>query len=220
MKRTLLAAALLAATATTALAEPQFNLLYERGDWSVAYGLSTAGRPTCSLAVTGKDRSLFIKYFGDKQLWVHIFKDGWVFPENVEVPLTFTFDQYPPAPATGRGHVGTARWSFVEFGINPNFVKEFFERLENGSRLLVNFSAGNERPWQIDLIGSGAAMASFHDCIVKVWPPSTSSTPQPTQPYAQSKPTQPYGNAAPTQPYGPKTVPTVPVRRPRDDGGI
>ncbi|MCD9821183.1 hypothetical protein [Bradyrhizobium japonicum] len=212
MKRTLIAAAMLL-TATAVQAQPLSKVLYARGMWTVATGLSNQGNRLCSLEVRGADRQLYIKNFaGLKQLVVHIFKDGWQFPEKVEVPLTFTFDQYPALPTIGTGNTIVGGISFVEFQVAPEFVVEFLTRLAKGSRLIVNFQSGNEPAWEAILGGSNAAVQVMAQCMLNLTPA--------TQPYSS---TQPYSGKQqrPTQPFGGAKSPQATAKpATKDDGGI
>lgn len=197
------ATVLLALSAGAAQAQ-QVKPLFERGSWIVTTGLSNKNNPICSLGLRSIDRQLYIKNVaGQKGLVVHIFKDGWKLPNNVDVPLSFTFDQYPALPTTGHGwNSETVRnLSFVEFFVAPEFTIEFLTRFSKGSKQTVTFESGNEPAWEANLIGSNDAVQVLAGCMSSLTPTTQPYSPKSTQPYNESKRQPP---VKPTQPFGGK----------------
>jgi opacity protein-like surface antigen len=111
MKRSLLAAVLLAATATTALAASVNSMVVLRtaGYWTAYYDPSNSGgKPMCGLMSrmeykSGALGSFMVKYSKGDALFVHLYKSSWSIPEGTEIPVWLQLDTYGPLTATADG---------------------------------------------------------------------------------------------------------------------
>jgi hypothetical protein len=170
MKRTLFAAAALLLMASTANAASELRTLQTSGYWSTFYTKTSAGPPLCGMKTIFNDRnahgSLMIKYIkGTKNLRVHVFKEGWRIPDEVEIPLYITFDNSERYKATGWG-VATATMNYVEFLIAEDFTKSFLDLFAAASTMTLGFIEGSEAPWTSNMKGSTEAVTSFARCVV------------------------------------------------------
>jgi len=234
MKRSLIAAALLAATATITCAED----LKVSGNWRAYRTVIPSGQPVCGMSSDINGGSFQLKYYyGNKALTGQVIKYTWKFPPEgtapIEIPLTVGVDRNPILSGNAIGYTQTVKWKdgknylmpTLEFYVTPEktSLDDFLNDLSLANKFWLRFDEGNEKPWVLDMTGSAAVAMVFRACAGELIRISKAGDPPATQPYGQSKPTQPYGNAAPTQPYGPKPVPTIPYggnNKPRDDGGI
>ena len=228
MKRTLLAAAMLAATASGALAASANETLTLRsaGYWSAYYdAANSGGQPMCGLLSrmdfkSGASGSFMVKYAPGGAVFVHLFKSSWAIPKGTRIPISLKFDNGEPLTTTAGGSpaISGSGGGFVEFEIKEDFTKDFLELFASANTLTVGFGSGSEPPWAVNMIGSRETVDAFGKCVATL----AARTPS-TQPYGSSGPTQPFGNGG-AQPFGntAKPAPANPaspaVRK--DNGGI
>jgi hypothetical protein len=220
MKRSLLAAALLAATATTALAASASNsvVLRTAGYWKAYYDPSNSGgKPMCGMVsmidyTNGATGSFMVKYAPGGDLFVDVYKTSWAIPKDTAVPIFLQFDRSAPLTVTALGNPAeTYSGSFVQWPIKDDFIKSFIDLFANANSMTLGFQQGSEKPWAINMSGSREVAESFRKCV-------TMLSQGPSQPYGSSSPSQPYGGAQPPQPSQPfggsKPAPKA------NDGGI
>jgi opacity protein-like surface antigen len=204
MKRFLLTAALLAATATTALASSanETVTLRNAGYWTSWYSpANSAGKAMCGMASTinyasGAKAMFMVKYSGET-VFVHVYKTSWTIPEGTKIPVWLQFDRAEPLTTTAAGSPGETVGGYVEFTIKPDFTKDFLELFANANAMSIGFQQGSEKPWAVNMSGSREVAESFGKCSNMLRQSST-------QPYGNSpSPSQPYGNAPakPSQPF-------------------
>ena len=204
MKRFLLTAALVAATATTALASSANETvpLRNAGYWTAWYSPANSdGKAMCGMGSTidyanGAKGMFMVKYSGER-IFVHVYKSSWSIPAGTSIPVWLKFDRDEPLTTTAAGNPGENVGSYVEFTIKPDFTKGFLELFANASTMSVGFQQGSEKPWAVNMRGSREVADAFSKCVVTL-------TPNSTQPYGNSaSPSQPYGNAPakPSQPF-------------------
>jgi hypothetical protein len=171
-----------------------YVLLKRSGAWTAYTTVSKKGEKIIGMYTVNDTSGIYVKYFGNDQLVVQLFKKGWGFPTNgVDVPFSIQFDHNVNYPATGRGvmDAGSAllEASFKETKEAGGFMNELME----ADTMTITFSQGNERPWVADMKGSrevgqvfmAAVKAACSGCMT-------------TQPYDTTSPSQPYDSSKPT----------------------
>jgi hypothetical protein len=224
MKRSLLAAALLAATATTTLAAsvPTKPLvLRTAGYWSASYSASNSeGLPMCVMQSDmdlrgGGNASLMFKYTPGGQLFAHVFKTGWQIPKDTVLSVALVFDGGEPwATKAARGSSWDSNTGLIAFVIRNDSVQAFLTEFGEANSMKLQFTDGTERPWSFNMIGSKEVSLAFAECIVAI------SKPTSTQPYGNSGARTKPRSGPTTQPFGAQPNKPLPVPGPKDDGGI
>lgn len=210
MKRSLLAAALLAATATTAFAASasQEITLRKAGYWSATYYASNSdGNPMCAVKTQSNlrgDIAIFmIKYETKSGTFVQIAKTSWNIPKDAEIAVTLTFDS---ASSTAIGTPSPTGKS-IQSSISPDFEKDFLNLFASANRMELGFKSGNEKPWIFNMSGSREVSDAFAKCVAVLKERNT-------QPFSTNPET-----SQSTQPFGAKPAVTNPAVQ-HDDGGI
>ena len=172
--------------ATTPTPKSNYVELKNAGIWTTYTDISSNGVKIIGMYTTNGTNTIYIK-FNSSQMFVHLFKKGWNFPTNAEVPFTVKFDNNPDFIAPGRGRMDNAGSAFVETSFQDvyqanNFISEFM----HADKMTITFKQGNERPWVVDTMkGSREAATAFMDAVKATCPDCM----KPTQPY--DTPSQP-----------------------------
>lgn len=170
--------------------------LKRSGAWTTYTGTTTEGNKVLGMYTLGSQgKAFYVKYFGDNQLVVQIFKDGWQFPSNnVDVPFTITFDNGKSYPANGLARMDADKSkrpvAVVEATIDdPELAGEFMAELMKADKMSITFKQGNEQPWMVDMTGTRETGTAFTEAMKEL---CSDCGGKPTQPFDASKPTQPY----------------------------
>jgi hypothetical protein len=189
---------LLAAAAPPARA--QVKQILASGQWSAYGGPATGDRHVCGIQTAGPSgsRLMIEQQTGQTGLDLMLQKGSWSIPANTAIDLSFLFDGRVrfPGHATGAGDVVTVAMTFQQ-------TVPFMRAVRQDTRLQVSFLSGNEPPWSLSLVGSGAVLNAFDECRAAL----ISTTP--TQPF-----TPPAPNAAPAPAPGPAAKPSAPPTQP------
>ena len=170
--RSLVTAAALALAVTTAQAN-DIHFLKKSGSWTAYSHISTEGVPMVGLTFQGEGRkaNLYMKYFGNDQLIVHLYKPGWQFPKDgVDVSFQVDFDHGGlklSYPLTGRGQADAAGGAHIEAILDDaSQMSSFIANTINAKQMTIVFEQGNERPWPINMTGSRATGTVFAAAMI------------------------------------------------------
>ncbi len=188
--------------AGAAVAHARVKQIFASGQWS-AYGGTTVGNTqVCGIEAAGPGggRVMIQQETGQTGLNLILQKGSWSIPGNTAIDLAFLFDGQSrfPAHATGAGDVVTVAMAFQQ-------TVPFMRAVRQDGQMVISFLNGNEPPWPISLLGSGAVLNAFDDCRAGL----ASSTP--TQPFTPAPPPASPATPASTPPAGAPTGLTQPA---------
>lgn len=206
LKTTIAAVAVFAAVSS---AEAYFRVTGTYGDWRTSEGHGNDGNLMCVASLIGVDRNLFIKTQG-RNLFLHVFKDGWQIPQDQTVNVTLQVDDAPPMGFVGFGvpRIRGDSWGGFNISIKPSdvapntgrkMISGFIDLLKNGQKLRLSFRDGDEQPWEVSLDGAASAVTELMNCEGRL-----AAAPRPTQPFGakQSPPAQRIGPAPTPAKFG------------------
>ena len=135
--------------------------LAQAGSWTARVAISDRGAAMCVMSNVTRPFGVHIKYFrGTRHLVLHLFRDGWDIPRDVEVPLLIGVDG---------GNQWNARASSLgdglEVTIPERMVQEFETALRNGEFLEIRFPNHREEGWRVRLSGLDTVAPAFADCM-------------------------------------------------------
>jgi hypothetical protein len=177
------------------------------GYWSILSGLATDGKPTCGVSTSFPAGGMFLVKWhqGVNNVFIQIYKSGWVIPPNASVDVSIKFDQ--AAPWTGKA-TQAPNGTGIEMSIPTERLGDFLNELRLSNGMVITYPTGAEPPWIANMTGSNRASIGMGACY-RAYNPSTTPPVVQTQPYGAAPSPQPYSVAPPPQ-AAPTPVQTMP----------
>jgi hypothetical protein len=172
------ATALLVALSLLSMAAPQANAqvkqIFASGQWSAYGGTAPDNQRVCGIQTAGPGggRLMIEQQAGQTGLNLMLQKGSWSIPADTPIKLSFLFNGRLsfPGGGTGAGDLVTVAMTFEQ-------TKPFMRAVRQDRQMQVSFPTGNEPPWSISLLGTGAVLDAFDECRAGL----VSNTP--TQPF-------------------------------------
>lgn len=187
------------------VAPAQVKQFFASGSWSAYGGTAPGNRSICGIqtAAPNGGRLMIEQESGQTGLNLMLQKGSWSIPGSTPIALSFLFDGQVtfPGHGTGAGNVVTVTMAFQK-------TMPFMRAVRQDRQMEVSFPSGNEPPWPISLLGSGAVLNAFDTCRAGFAPAT------PTQPFAPAPTPAPTSAPAPapTPPAGAPASPTQPAK--------